>query len=108
MTDIQFIQAVHQLVSLVPYGKVASYGQIARLIGYPNHARHVGKALAKLPQESNIPWHRIVNAKGEVSPRSQWGANAGNEFAQRIMLEEEGIEFSPQGRIYLKQFLWDA
>jgi len=105
--DKAFIHSVAETVSLVPLGKVATYGQIARLIGYPSHARHVGKALALLPNSSSVPWHRIVNAKGEVSPRSQWGANAGNEFAQRIMLEEEGIEFSPQGRIYMTQYLWD-
>ncbi len=108
MIDKTFIEAVEKTVSLVPSGKVATYGQIARLIGYPSHARHVGKALAMLPNSSVAPWHRIVNAKGEVSPRSQWSANAGSEITQRILLEDEGIEFNPHGRIYLKQFLWDA
>jgi len=97
-------EQVYDMVCSVPEGKVASYGQIARLIGRPRHARQVGYALAALPEEHEVPWHRIVNSKGEVSPRSK----AGYEDYQRILLEEEGVEFNPAGRIYLKQFLWDA
>ncbi len=108
MTDKEFIRLVSKVVDLVPKGQVATYGQIARLIGHPNHARHVGKALAMLPNNSFVPWHRVVNSKGEVSARSHWSANAGSEIQQRYLLENEGIEFNPQGRIYLKQFLWDA
>ena len=107
MTDKAFIEAVQYVVEQVPLGKVATYGQIARLVGYPNHARHVGKALANLSNDSEVPWHRIVNSKGEVSARSQWSANAGREIEQRYMLEYEGIEFGPHGRIYLKIFLWE-
>jgi len=97
-------QQIYQMVSLIPEGRVASYGQIARLIGLPRNARQVGYALAALPEEHEIPWHRVVNIKGEISSRSK----AGYEDYQRILLEEEGVEFSPAGRIYLKQFLWDA
>lgn len=83
---------------------MATYGQIARLINQPRHARQVGYALAALPEEHEVPWHRIVNAKGEISAR----AKAGYEDYQRILLEEEGVEFSPGGRINLSLFLWDA
>lgn len=103
---IEFVQGVYLIVNQVPPGKVATYGQIARLLGYPSHARRVGRALAMLPDDSDVPWHRIVNSKGEVSARSQWSENAGSEISQRYFLEQEGVEFSPQNRIYLKQFLW--
>ena len=95
---------IYQMVSNVPEGKVASYGQIARLIGRPRNARQVGYALAALPEGHEVPWHRIVNSKGEISARSK----AGYEDYQRILLEEEGVEFSPAQRVYLKQFLWSA
>jgi methylated-DNA-protein-cysteine methyltransferase-like protein len=97
-------QQIYQIVCLVPEGKVASYGQIARLIGRPRNARQVGYALAALPEEHQVPWHRVVNIKGQISSR----AKDGYEDYQRILLEEEGIEFNPEGRIYLQQFLWDA
>lgn len=92
------------MVCSIPEGKVASYGQIARLIGRPRHARQVGYALAASPEEHEVPWHRVVNAKGEISARSK----AGYEDYQRILLEEEGVEFNPAGRVYLTIFLWDA
>ena len=97
-------QQIYQTVQLVPEGKVATYGQIARLIGRPRHARQVGYALAATPEELDIPWHRIVNAKGEISALPK----AGYDEYQRILLEDEGVEFNEHGRIYLKQFLWDA
>ena len=102
----EFILDVYHFVEQVPLGKVATYGQIARLAGYPSHARRVGRALANLPSDTDVPWHRIVNSKGEVSTRSQWSDNAGSEISQRIFLEEEGVEFNPQGKIYLEHFLW--
>jgi len=105
MTDeLSLYEQVYSLVCLIPEGKVATYGQIARLIGRPRHARQVGYALAALPDEHGVPWQRVVNAKGEISPRT----HAGYDDYQRILLEEEGVEFNPAGRIYLKQFLWDA
>lgn len=97
-------QQIYEIVGLIPDGRVATYGQIARLIGLPRNARQVGYALAALPEDHEFPWHRVVNTKGEISSR----AKAGYEDYQRILLEEEGVEFSPAGRIYLKQFLWDA
>jgi methylated-DNA-protein-cysteine methyltransferase-like protein len=103
-TESNYYQAVYQMVATIPEGLVATYGQIARLSGRPRHARQVGYALAALPEDHSIPWHRVVNAKGEISTRSKFPyANY-----QRILLEEEGVEFNEHGRIYLKQFLWQA
>jgi len=97
-------QKVYSMVREIPEGCVATYGQIARLIGQPRHARQVGYALAALPEEHDVPWHRVVNAKGEVSARSK----AGYEDYQRILLEEEGIEFGLHGRICMKTHGWEG
>jgi len=100
----EFYQQVYVMVESVPEGSVATYGQIARLVGQPRHARQVGYALAALPDDHDIPWHRIVNAKGEISALPK----AGYDDYQRILLEEEGVEFNEHGRIYMKQFQWQA
>ncbi|MEM7359711.1 MAG: MGMT family protein [Pseudomonadota bacterium] len=99
-----YYDKIYQMVCSIPEGKVATYGQIARLTGRPRHARQVGYALAALPDEHEVPWHRVVNAKGEISTRAKFGYTD----YQRILLEDEGVEFSEHGRIYLRQFLWDA
>jgi methylated-DNA-protein-cysteine methyltransferase-like protein len=80
---------------------VASYGQIAELAGLDGHARQVGYALHALPPDSGVPWHRVVNAKGEISPRS---AGDSHEL-QRMLLEAEGVEFDEKGRILRCYFM---
>lgn len=97
----QLYPLVYEVVREIPKGRVATYGQIAKLLGLPNHARHVGFALSNLDEDSAVPWHRVVNAKGETHPR-----HAGNPSFQRQRLEAEGIEFNQHGRIPLKQFQW--
>jgi len=83
-------------------GKVATYGQIATLAGYPGQARQVGYALNSLPDDLDIPWQRVINAKGQISPR----ANPIFEEIQQQILESEGIFFGPQDRVDLKKFQW--
>ena len=97
-------QQIYQMVCSVPEGRVATYGQIARLVNRPRAARQVGYALAALPEGHEVPWHRVVNAKGAISTRSK----AGYEDYQRILLEDEGVEFDEHGHIYLAKFLWEA
>jgi len=58
-------EIIWQVVAAIPYGKVATYGQVAKLCGFPRHARYVGMTLRDLPNGSTLPWHRVVNAKGE-------------------------------------------
>ncbi|HEX6087784.1 MAG TPA: methylated-DNA--[protein]-cysteine S-methyltransferase [Thermoanaerobaculia bacterium] len=87
-------------VRKIPRGRVATYGQIAELAGLEGHARQVGYALHNLPPRSTVPWHRVVNAKGEISPRS---AGDSHEL-QRMLLEAEGVELDLRGRIDLKAF----
>jgi len=73
-------------VKRIPRGRVATYGQIATLAGLDGHARQVGYALHSLPDRSDIPWHRVINAKGEISPRS---AGDSHEL-QRMLLDLRG------------------
>lgn len=93
---------IYAVVKRIPRGRVATYGQIATLAGLDGHARQVGYALHDLPPRSNVPWHRVINAKGEISPRS---AGDSHEL-QRMLLESEGIEFSLDGRVALKTYRW--
>ena len=97
-------EAIYALVRLIPRGKVATYGQIAELHGGVG-ARQVGYALNNLRTRDDIddvPWQRVINAKGEISMH---GGGQGS-FIQKILLEEEGIEFDLHGRIDLARFRW--
>jgi len=91
----------YRVVRKVPRGRVASYGQIAELAGLDGHARQVGYALHALPAGSGVPWHRVVNAKGEISPRS---AGDSHEL-QRMLLEAEGVTFDERGRVERRYFI---
>lgn len=95
---------IYETVKLIPEGRVATYGQIAALVGRPRHARQVGYALAALGEEHDVPWHRVINSKGEVSAR----AHPDYEEYQRVLLEDEGIEFGLHGKISLKNHQWDV
>lgn len=95
-------ELIWRTVKKIPRGRVATYGQIAELAGLAGHARQVGYALHNLPGASGVPWHRVINAKGEISPRS---AGDSHEL-QRMLLEAEGIEIDLYGRIDLKRFRW--
>ncbi len=97
-------ELIWSFVRKVPPGRVATYGQIAELAGLEGHARQVGYALHNLPAGSDVPWHRVINAKGEISPRS---AGDSHEL-QRMLLEAEGVEIDLLGRIDLKAYRWRA
>ena len=100
-------EPIYEVVRRIPAGRVATYGQIATLAGRPGHARQVGYALAALPEGSDVPWQRVINAKGEVSRRSPVaGPSGAREGYQRHLLEEEGVIFALSGRVDLKHFLW--
>lgn len=93
----------YAVVRRVPRGRVATYGTVAREAGFPGRARQVGYALAALPDGSDVPWQRIVNARGEVSARS---AALGYERLQHTLLEAEGVRFDASGRIDLDRYGW--
>jgi methylated-DNA-protein-cysteine methyltransferase-like protein len=94
---------IHAVVGRIPRGRVATYGQVARLAGLPGHARLVGYALAALPEGSPLPWHRVVNAKGQISPRS---TGSGMDVLQRLRLKRERVSFDRKGVISLARFRW--
>jgi methylated-DNA-protein-cysteine methyltransferase-like protein len=93
---------VYAVIRRIPRGRVATYGQIARLAGLAGQARQVGYALSALPAGSRVPWHRVINARGEVSRRSHPGA----ELTQRMLLEREGLRFDARGRVRLRLVQW--
>lgn len=92
----------YAVIRKIPRGRVATYGQIARIAGMPRHARHVGYALAVLPDEETLPWHRVLNSKGEISARE----HPDSAQHQRALLEREKVIFNEAGRIALRRFQW--
>lgn len=93
---------IYTVVESIPHGSVVTYGQVAAMAGAPRHARQVGYALHDLPEGSPLPWHRVVNAKGEISQRREPGCDE----VQRTKLEAEGIEFH-KGRVDLDRYRWE-
>jgi methylated-DNA-protein-cysteine methyltransferase-like protein len=95
-------ERIYAVVRRVPRGRVATYGQVAALAGLPGHARQVGYALHALAKGTRLPWHRVINAKGEVSRRRR----PGEELSQRMLLEREGVRFDARGRVALARVGW--
>ncbi|MCS5706930.1 MGMT family protein [Synechococcus sp. FGCU-3] len=98
-----FDQRVYAAVLQIPYGHLATYGQIAELIGAYGCARQVGWALRRLELPSAVPWHRVVNARGQVSMSL---SREGSDWMQRELLIAEGIPVDGEGRLPLSRFLW--
>jgi methylated-DNA-protein-cysteine methyltransferase-like protein len=98
-------RAIWETAERIPFGRVATYGQIAALAGHPRQPRLVGYAMHRLPEGSRVPWHRVVNARGEISQRAA-SILSGEENLQRVLLEREGVQFDRAGRIDLKRFGW--
>lgn len=104
MTEINDAwQAILNVLALVPPGCVCTYGKLAELAGHPGKARYVGYILKNLPEDSALPWHRIINAQGCISfpPHSEKHA------LQRDLLENEGV-FLVRDRIPLRTTLWQG
>lgn len=95
-------QRIYAVVRRIPEGKVATYGQVAALAGLPGHARQVGYALHAL-NDDEVPWQRVINAQGRISPRSE----PGYDGYQRHLLEEEGVVFKLGGAVDLKRYRWE-
>ena len=93
-------QRIYHITSTIPCGYVSSYGAIAKQVG--TTARTVGFAMAALTQQHDIPWQRVINSKGEISPRRDGDGN----ILQRILLEQEGIIFDHKGRVDLQRYGW--
>lgn len=102
MMDRSVHQRIYDAVRRIPSGRVASYSQVAATAGLPGHARLVGYALHNLPDDSDVPWHRVVNAQGGISLDREYGAGA----LQRSLLEAEGVNFDARDKIDLAAFGW--
>jgi methylated-DNA-protein-cysteine methyltransferase-like protein len=98
-----FTQRVIRIIKSIPFGKVATYGQIAHLAGNPRAARQVSWILASSSRKENLPWHRVINSQGMISLKP----SAGYE-EQKMLLLEEGVKFDKENKIDLKRFLWQA
>ena len=102
MSSQQFFQKVWTIVAHIPQGKVATYGQIAAMLGNPRAARTVGWALHSTPADLDIPWQRVINAQGRIS--TDCGEHSPN--LQRFLLENEGVQFNIKDLIDLDRYLW--
>jgi len=93
------------VVRRIPRGRVATYGQVAALAGYPTAPRLAGYALFSLPDGTPIPWHRVVAVNGKLSigRLSPDGA-----ITQRLRLEKEGVRFNGRGYVQIERFQWGA
>lgn len=99
-----FNQSVYEVVRQIPCGRVASYGQIARMVGRPRNARLVGYALHANPEPGIIPCHRVVFKDGSLAA----GFAFGGEGRQRRLLEAEGVGFLDDGRVDMQRYVWEA
>ena len=95
--DEHLIYEILSVVEEIPRGKVATYGQIAGLIGRDRNARLVGKVLSMAEYYGNYPCHRVVNHAGRLAP---------SFYEQEFLLREEGVQFLPNGYVDLKRYQW--
>ena len=99
-----FFKRVYEIVALIPAGKVATYGGIARMIGSPGSARIVGWAMRSAPEGLKLPCHRVVRTTGELCPSYVFG----DSEIQRSILDAEGITFREDGTIDMERHLWQV
>ena len=93
-----FRDDVLNIVSQIPYGSVTTYDHIATLAGWPSHSRMVGRTLRYTPGAELLPCHRVVNIEGRTAPG--WSRH-------RLLLEEEGVTFKPNGHVDMQKHLWE-
>ncbi len=91
-------RAIIETVRRIPYGHVASYGAVAHAAGYPNGARQVVRVLSTLSSSEGLPWHRVVNKKGEIALTGE------GECEQIALLQSEGVSFVAEGKVAPKYF----
>ena len=93
-------ECIYAVIRRIPRGRVATYGQVARLADVPNGARQVGYALHALRGGTTMPWFRVLNARGASSLRD------GGDVTQRLLLERESVSFDAGGRVSLALHGW--
>jgi methylated-DNA-protein-cysteine methyltransferase related protein len=101
MQDLEKREKIWQVVYSIPFGKVATYNQVANLAGLPGYARYVGTTMKLLPRGSKLPWFRVINSRGELS----LPFNGKAYLRQKQLLVNEGIVFKGE-KIPLRKFAW--
>lgn len=101
--DSSLRELIWQVVATIPRGKVATYGQIARICGYPGHSRYVGTTMKNLPKGTKLPWHRVLRSSGELA----FPVASAAYKKQKELLEREKVVFTNY-KVALKQYQWDA
>jgi methylated-DNA-protein-cysteine methyltransferase related protein len=96
-----FTEKAVSIIKHIPNGRVMTYGQIARLAGSPRGARQVVRILHSMSDSHQLPWHRVINAKGEIGLKNEEAY-----FAQKQFLKDEGIVFEDNDRVNLKKYLF--
>lgn len=99
MSYSESTNAILSILKQIPKGKVISYGEVAKLAGYPNGARQVVRILSSLSDTEHLPWHRVVNKQGLIV------LNGEGAFIQKALLEAEGVEVSDEGKIDKQYFV---
>ncbi|MBE0451800.1 MAG: MGMT family protein [Clostridia bacterium] len=94
----QFTKDVLVFLKRIPYGKVTTYGDVAKTAGYPNGTRQVVSILSSLSEKENLPWHRVVNKAGQVVLKGE------GEFEQITLLQKEGVGFINENIVDMKNF----
>jgi methylated-DNA-protein-cysteine methyltransferase related protein len=102
LVTTNFTQRVYQVIAAIPYGRVATYGTVARLAGSPRAARQVGGILCRLPADTRLPWHRVINRFGTLSLRDD------DYQRQQGCLQQEGIPCQPSCPIDLAHYGWQG
>jgi methylated-DNA-protein-cysteine methyltransferase-like protein len=98
MTKAELYERIYQMASLIPSGKVATYGQLAFMAGLPRGGRMAGQAMANVKEGCDIPCHRVVNSAGRCAP---------GFLEQRALLQAEGVTFLKDGRVDMKRHMWN-
>jgi methylated-DNA-protein-cysteine methyltransferase related protein len=97
-----FTETVLEIIKRIPPGRVMTYGQIASLAGSPRAARQVVRVLHSMSRKHKLPWHRVINAKGQIALQDEESFEE-----QRLNLEMEGVEVGVHGQINLKEYRWN-
>ncbi|TQV88343.1 MGMT family protein [Aliikangiella coralliicola] len=103
LPDAEVFEEFYKIVRQIPKGKVASYGQIAKMANYPEDARRVGHALAAL-EDSEVPWHRVVTASGKIAMPTRPHLRD----RQRDLLLQEGVEFIDEYQVHMQRYDWQV
>lgn len=97
----EFEQSLYATLACLPVATLCTYGQLAKRCGFPNYARHVGRSLSKLPSDTKLPWHRVINSQGKISLTGE------GFLRQKDRLNSEGIEIDEQRKVVsFRRYLW--